>query len=158
MRVFKKSSKLENVCYDIRGPVLEEATRMEEEGHKLIKLNIGNPAPFGLMAPDEIIRDVILNLPNATGYSDSRGIFPARKAIVHYCQEKGIPGVGMDDIYIGNGVSELVVQAMQGLLDNGDEILIPAPDYPLWTAAVNLAGGTAVHYLCDEAADWYPDL
>lgn len=158
MRVFKKSSKLENVCYDIRGPVLEEATRMEEEGHKLIKLNIGNPAPFGLTAPDEIIRDVILNLPNATGYSDSKGIFPARKAIVHYCQEKGIPGVRMDDIYIGNGVSELVVQAMQGLLDNGDEILIPAPDYPLWTAAVNLAGGTAVHYLCDEQADWYPDL
>lgn len=158
MRVFKKSSKLENVCYDIRGPVLEEATHMEEEGHKLIKLNIGNPAPFGLTAPDEIIRDVILNLPNATGYSDSKGIFPARKAIVHYCQEKGIPGVGMDDIYIGNGVSELVVQVMQGLLDNGDEVLIPAPDYPLWTAAVNLAGGTAVHYLCDEAADWYPDL
>ena len=158
MRVFKKSSKLENVCYDIRGPVLEEATRMEEEGHKLIKLNIGNPAPFGLTAPDEIIRDVIFNLPNATGYSDSKGIFPARKAIMQYCQEKGLPGVGIDDIYIGNGVSELVVQAMQGLLDNGDEILIPAPDYPLWTAAVNLAGGTAVHYLCDEAADWYPDL
>lgn len=158
MRIFKKSSKLENVCYDIRGPVLEEATRMEEEGHKLIKLNIGNPAPFGLAAPDEIIRDVIINLPNATGYSDSKGIFPARKAIMQYCQEKGLPGVGIDDIYIGNGVSELVVQAMQGLLDTGDEILIPAPDYPLWTAAVNLAGGTAVHYLCDEAADWYPDL
>ncbi|HBK68591.1 MAG TPA: aminotransferase [Firmicutes bacterium] len=158
MRNFKKSMKLDHVCYDIRGPVLDEAKRLEDEGYNILKLNIGNPATFGFNAPDEIIRDMIQNLPQAQGYVDSKGIFPARKAIMHYCQVKGIAGVGVDDIYIGNGVSELIVTAMQGLLDNGDQILIPAPDYPLWTAAVNLAGGTAVHYLCDEQSDWYPDL
>ena len=158
MRNFKKSMKLDHVCYDIRGPVLDEAKRLEDEGYNILKLNIGNPATFGFNAPDEIIRDMIQNLPRAQGYVDSKGIFPARKAIMHYCQVKGIAGVGVDDIYIGNGVSELIVTAMQGLLDNGDQILIPAPDYPLWTAAVNLAGGTAVHYLCDEQSDWYPDL
>lgn len=158
MLTLNKSRKLENVCYDIRGPVLKEAKRLEEEGHNILRLNIGNPAPFGLDAPDEIIKDMIINLPRAGGYSDSQGIFPARKAIMQYCQEKGIEGVQIDDIYLGNGVSELIVLAMQGLLDNGDEVLIPAPDYPLWTAAVNLSGGTAVHYLCDEGSDWYPDL
>ena len=140
MKMIKKSSKLDNVCYDIRGPVLDESKRLEEEGYNIIKLNIGNPAPFGLKAPDEIIVDVIMNLRNAQGYSDSKGIFSARKAVMQYCQEKGIDNVEIDDIYIGNGVSELIMIAMQGLLDNGDEILIPAPDYPLWTAAVNLAG------------------
>ena len=158
MTQIRKSSKLANVCYDIRGPVLDEAKRMEEEGYTIIKLNIGNPAPFGLDAPDEIIHDVIINLREAQGYSDSKGIFPARKAIMQYCQQKRIFDVGVDDIYVGNGVSELILIAMQGLLDNGDEILVPAPDYPLWTAAVNLSGGKAVHYLCDEAADWVPDL
>jgi alanine-synthesizing transaminase len=153
-----KSRKLENVCYDIRGPVLEQAKRMEEEGFSIIKLNIGNPAPFGFNAPDEILHDVIVNLQNAQGYCDSKGLFSARKAIMQYCQQKGISGVGTDDIYIGNGVSELIVMVMQGLLNSGDEILIPAPDYPLWTAAVNLSGGTAVHYLCDEASDWVPDI
>lgn len=157
-RIFKKSAKLDNVCYDIRGPVLDEAKRMEEAGQHILKLNIGNPAPFGFEAPEEIVQDIMANLRHAQGYSDSKGIFPARKAIMQYCQEKGIPGVGVEDIYIGNGVSELIVQAMQGLLDNGDEILIPAPDYPLWTAAVNLAGGTAVHYRCDEEQNWYPDI
>lgn len=158
MRTFKKSAKLDNVCYDIRGPVLKESRRLEEEGYNILKLNIGNPAPFGLTAPDEIIHDVILNLPQAQGYSDSQGIFPARKAVMQYCQQKGIADVKIDDIYTGNGVSELIVLAMQGLLDNGDQILIPAPDYPLWTAAVNLAGGTPVHYLCDEESDWHPDI
>lgn len=158
MVTLKKSHKLDHVCYDIRGPVLDHAKRLEEEGHKIIKLNIGNSAPFGLDAPDEIIRDVMLNLRNSQGYSDSRGLFAARKAIMQYCQQKGIPNVQMDDIYTGNGASELIVLAMQGLLNDGDEILIPAPDYPLWTAAVNLAGGTAVHYICDEEADWFPDL
>lgn len=158
MVTLKKSHKLDHVCYDIRGPVLDHAKRLEEEGHRIIKLNIGNPAPFGLDAPDEIIRDVMLNLRNSQGYSDSRGLFAARKAIMQYCQQKGIPNVQMDDIYTGNGASELIVLAMQGLLNDGDEILIPAPDYPLWTAAVNLAGGTAVHYICDEEAEWYPDL
>lgn len=158
MKMIKKSSKLDNVCYDIRGPVLDESKRLEEEGYNIIKLNIGNPAPFGLKAPDEIIVDVIMNLRNAQGYSDSKGIFSARKAVMQYCQEKGIDNVEIDDIYIGNGVSELIMIAMQGLLDNGDEILIPAPDYPLWTAAVNLAGGTPVHYMCDEESDWYPNL
>jgi len=157
-RKFLKSRKLDNVCYDIRGPVLDQAKRMEEEGYTILKLNIGNPAPFGFDAPDEIIHDVIVNLHNAQGYCDSKGVFAARKAIMQYCQQKGIRGVGTDDIYIGNGVSELIVMVMQGLLDSGDEILIPMPDYPLWTAAVNLAGGTAVHYLCDEASDWTPDL
>ncbi len=158
MYTIKKSSKLSNVCYDIRGPVMQEAKRLEEEGYNIIKLNIGNPAPFGLDAPDEIIHDVIINLREAQGYSDSKGIFSARKAIMQYCQQKQIENVGVDDIFIGNGVSELILMAMQGLLDNGDEILVPAPDYPLWTAAVNLAGGKAVHYICDEASDWNPDI
>lgn len=153
-----KSAKLANVCYDIRGPVLARAKQMEEEGHRIIKLNIGNPAPFGFEAPEEIIQDVIHNLPNASGYSDSKGLFAARKAIMHYTQEKNITGVGIDDIYIGNGVSELIVMAMQALLNNGDEVLLPAPDYPLWTAAVSLAGGTPRHYICDEQSDWLPDL
>jgi len=153
-----KSSKLSNVCYDIRGPVMERAKLMEEEGQRIIKLNIGNLAPFGFEAPEEIQRDVILNLPNSAGYSDSKGMFAARKAIMHYCQSKKIKGVGLDDIYIGNGASELIVMAMQGLLNPGDEVLVPAPDYPLWTAAVTLAGGTPRHYLCDEANEWNPDL
>ncbi|WP_341708503.1 pyridoxal phosphate-dependent aminotransferase [Halopseudomonas sp.] len=153
-----KSNKLANVCYDIRGPVLRHAKRLEEEGHRILKLNIGNPAPFGFEAPEEILQDVILNLPTAQGYSDSRGLFSARKAVMHYSQTKNIPGVGIDDIYLGNGVSELIVMAMQGLLNNGDEVLIPAPDYPLWTASVSLSGGKPVHYLCDEQSDWYPDI
>ena len=155
---FKKSHKLDNVCYDIRGPVLEKAKKLEEEGFRILKLNIGNPAPFGFNAPDEILHDVIVNLPNAQGYCDSKGLFPARKAIMQYCRQKNIPGVQTDDIYIGNGVSELIIMVMQGLLDNGDEVLIPSPDYPLWTAAVNLSGGRAVHYLCDEEQDWIPDM
>jgi alanine-synthesizing transaminase len=146
------------VCYDIRGPVMERAKLMEEEGQRIIKLNIGNLAPFGFEAPEEIQQDVILNLPNSSGYSDSKGMFAARKAIMHYCQSKKIVGVGLDDIYIGNGASELIVMAMQGLLNTGDEVLVPAPDYPLWTAAVTLAGGTPRHYLCDEAHEWNPDL
>ena len=153
----QKSAKLSNVCYDIRGPVMNHARQMEEEGHRIIKLNIGNPAPFGFDAPEEIIQDVIRNLPNASGYSDSNGLFSARKAIMHYTQEKKIPNVRIEDIYIGNGVSELIVMAMQGLLNNGDEVLIPSPDYPLWTAAVTLAGGNPVHYICDEQSDWLPD-
>jgi len=153
-----KSTKLSNVCYDIRGPVMERAKQMEEEGQRIIKLNIGNLAPFGFDAPEEIQQDVILNMPNASGYSDSKGMFAPRKAIMHYCQSKQIKGVGLDDIYIGNGASELIVMAMQGLLNTGDEVLVPAPDYPLWTAAVTLAGGTARHYLCDEANEWNPDL
>jgi len=153
----QKSSKLSNVCYDIRGPVMAHARQMEEEGHRIIKLNIGNPAPFGFDAPEEIIQDVIRNLPNASGYSDSNGLFSARKAIMHYTQEKKIQNVRIEDIYIGNGVSELIVMAMQGLLNNGDEVLIPSPDYPLWTAAVTLAGGNPVHYICDEQSDWLPD-
>lgn len=155
---FKKSAKLDNVCYDIRGPVMEEAKRLEEEGYKITKLNIGNPAPFGFDAPDEIMHDTILNLRKAQGYCESNGLFAARKAIQQYSQLKGINCVDIDDIYTGNGVSELIVMCMQGLLDNGDEILVPAPDYPLWTAAVNLSGGRAVHYRCDESADWLPDL
>lgn len=153
-----KSEKLKGVCYDIRGPVLREANRMEEDGQRIIKLNIGNPAPFGLIAPDEILQDVIHNLPDSTGYCHSKGLFPARKAVMHYCQEKGIEGVTIDDIILGNGVSELIVMSMQALVNNGDEILIPAPDYPLWTAAVRLAGGNPVHYLCDEQQDWQPAL
>lgn len=153
-----KSSKLDDVCYDIRGPVLNEAKRLEEDGHRIIKLNIGNPAPFGLHAPEEIVQDVILNLPSASGYCDSKGLFSARKAIMQYCQKKNIDGVGIEDIYLGNGVSELIVMSMQALLNNGDEVLIPAPDYPLWTAAVRLSGGQPVHYLSDEASDWYPDI
>ena len=157
-REIKKSSKLEHVCYDIRGPVLRAANEMEEQGHKIIKLNIGNPAPFGFEAPQEIINDVALNLPNAIGYTDSKGIFPARKAICQYYQQKGIFDMHVNDVYVGNGVSELIVMAMQGLLDDGDEMLVPMPDYPLWTAAVNLSGGTAVHYKCDEENYWYPDI
>jgi len=153
-----KSNKLSNVCYDIRGPVMERAKQMEEEGQRIIKLNIGNLAPFGFEAPEEIQQDVILNMPNAAGYSDSKGMFAPRKAIMHYCQSKQIMGVGLDDIYIGNGASELIVMAMQGLLNNGDEVLVPAPDYPLWTAAVTLAGGTPRHYVCDEANEWNPNL
>jgi len=155
---FSKSNKLANVCYDIRGPVLKHAKRLEEEGHRILKLNIGNPAPFGFEAPDEILQDVIRNLPTAQGYSDSKGLFSARKAVMQYCQQKEIEGVTIEDIYLGNGVSELIVMSMQALLNNGDEVLIPAPDYPLWTAAVSLAGGKPVHYLCDEQADWFPDL
>ncbi|MEW6764926.1 MAG: pyridoxal phosphate-dependent aminotransferase [Pseudomonadota bacterium] len=154
----RKSSKLANVCYDIRGPVMERARQMEEEGHRIIKLNIGNPATFGFDVPEEIMQDVILNLGSASGYSDSRGLFSARKAVMHYTQTKGIRGVQIDDIYIGNGVSELIVMAMQALLDDGDEVLVPAPDYPLWTAAVTLGGGRARHYICDEQSDWLPDL
>jgi alanine-synthesizing transaminase len=158
MRTFPKSSRLNDVCYDIRGAALEEAKRLESEGYRIIKLNIGNPAPFGFTAPDEIIHDMILNLPKAQGYIDSQGLFAARKAIMQDFQSKGVMDVEIDDIFIGNGVSELIMLSMQGLLDSGDEVLIPMPDYPLWTAAVNLAGGKAVHYLCDEAALWYPDL
>ena len=155
--VIVKSAKLKNVCYDIRGPVLKAANAMEEQGHRIIKLNIGNPAPFGFEAPQEILADVISNLPNAVGYCDSKGLFAARKAVVQYYQQKNL-FVDVGDIYIGNGVSELIVMAMQALLNNDDEMLIPAPDYPLWTAAVTLAGGTPVHYLCDENDGWYPDL
>ncbi len=158
LRPIRKSAKLADVCYDIRGPVMARAKQMEEEGQSILKLNIGNLAPFGFAAPDEVCQDVIANLSTASGYSDSRGLFSARKAIMHYTQEKNIRGVGMDDIFIGNGVSELIVMAMQGLLDNGDEVLVPAPDYPLWTAGVSLAGGTPRHYLCDEGAGWLPDL
>ncbi|HSD60155.1 MAG TPA: pyridoxal phosphate-dependent aminotransferase [Burkholderiales bacterium] len=158
LRTLHKSSKLDNVCYDIRGPVMARSRQMEEEGHRIIKLNIGNPAPFGFEAPEEIVQDVILNLPNASGYSDSKGLFSARKAIMHETQRKGIAGVTIDDIFIGNGASELIVMAMQALLNNGDEVLIPAPDYPLWTAGVSLAGGVPRHYLCDEGSGWLPDL
>ena len=158
MRPVTKSSKLGNVCYDIRGPVMHAAKQMEEEGHRIIKLNIGNLAPFGFEVPDEVRHDVVLNLGNASGYSDSRGLFAARKAIMHYTQLKGISGVRLDDIFIGNGASELIVMSMQGLLDAGDEVLVPAPDYPLWTAAVSLSSGTPRHYLCDEGAGWLPDL
>lgn len=157
-RIFTKSNKLADVCYDIRGPILEEAHRLEEEGHRILKLNIGNPAPFGFDAPEEILRDVIHNLPFSQGYCESKGLFGARKAVMQYCQEIDIKDVDVEDIYIGNGVSELIVMAMQGLLDDGDEILLPSPDYPLWTAAVRLAGGIPVHYQCDERADWMPDL
>jgi len=158
MRKINKSSKLDNVCYEIRGPVLREAKRLEEEGFKIIKLNVGSPASFGLNAPDEIVHDMIVNLPNAQAYGDSRGLFAARKAVMHDFQSKGVMDVMIDDIFIGNGVSELISMSMNALLDLGDEVLIPMPDYPLWTAAVTLSGGKAVHYLCDEASDWNPDL
>ncbi len=158
MKPILKSQKLNDVCYDIRGPVLELAQRMEEEGHKIIKLNIGNVGVFGFDPPEEIQLDMIRNLSNASAYSDSKGIFSARKAIMQYCQEKGIQGVTLDDVYTGNGVSELIVLSMNALLNDGDEVLVPAPDYPLWTAAVSLSGGTPVHYLCDESKDWAPDL
>lgn len=158
MNQIKKSSKLDHVCYDIRGPVLQEAKRLEEEGNKVLKLNIGNPAPFGFEAPDEILVDVIRNLPSSQGYSDSKGLFSARKAIMQHYQARDMRDVTVEDIYIGNGVSELIVQAMQALLNDGDEMLVPAPDYPLWTAAVSLSGGNAVHYMCDEQQGWFPDL
>jgi alanine-synthesizing transaminase len=153
-----QSAKLANVCYDIRGPVLQEAKRMEAEGHHILKLNIGNPAPFGFEAPEEILQDVILNLASAHGYGDSKGLLTARRAVVHYYQTKQVGGVDIEDVWLGNGVSELIVMALQALLNNGDEMLLPMPDYPLWTAATSLCGGRAVHYLCDESAGWMPDL
>ncbi|MGV8958625.1 pyridoxal phosphate-dependent aminotransferase [Lactococcus lactis] len=158
MRKFEKSHKLDNVSYDIRGPVLDEAQRMRANGEKILRLNTGNPAEFGFLAPDEVISDLIQHAVDSEGYSDSKGIFSARKAIMQYCQLKGFPNLDINDIFTGNGVSELIVMAMQGLLDTGDEVLIPMPDYPLWTASVSLAGGTAVHYLCDEQAGWFPDI
>lgn len=158
MREFKKSAKLDNVLYDVRGPVVEEAARMENEGMQVLKLNIGNPAPFGFRTPDEVIYDMRRQLTECEGYSDSRGLFAARKAIMQYAQLKNIPNVTIDDIYTGNGVSELINLCMSALLDDGDEVLIPSPDYPLWTACVTLAGGKAVHYICDEQAEWYPDI
>ena len=158
MKPITKSAKLANVCYDIRGPIMDAARRMEEEGHKIIKLNIGNLAPFGFDSPEEIQQDMIRNLPNSAGYSDSKGIFAARKAVMHETQKQGILGVTLDDIYLGNGASELIVMATNGLLNDGDELLLPAPDYPLWTAAASLSGGTPVHYLCDESKGWMPDM
>lgn len=159
MNTIKKSDKLQNVCYDIRGPLLQTANRMEAEGKRILKLNVGNPAPFGLEAPHEILRDVSMNLPEATGYSDSQGIFSARKAVLQYYQSKGLlSAVDVRDVYLGNGVSELIVMTMQALMNDGDEVLIPMPDYPLWTAAANLAGGTAVHYRCNEDDNWHPDI
>jgi len=158
MRVFEKSLKLNNVCYDIRGPVMDEANRMQAAGEKVLKLNIGNPAPFGFRAPESLVQHMAQELVNTEGYSDSKGLAEAREAIVAYDEKKGIHGVTPNDIYTGNGVSELITMSMQGLLDYGDEILVPAPDYPLWTASVTLAGGTAVHYICDEEAGWYPDI
>lgn len=158
MRTFEKAKKLENVLYDVRGPVVDEAARMEEMGKKILKLNIGNPAPFGFTAPEEVIQDMRHNIVDCQGYSDSRGIFAARKAVMQYAQIKKIPNVAMKDIYTGNGASELIQLSLNALLNTGDEVLIPSPDYPLWTACTNLAGGTAVHYICDEESDWYPDL
>ena len=158
MREFKKSTKLDNVLYDVRGPVVDEAARMEEEGMQVLKLNIGNPAPFGFRTPDEVIYDMRRQLTECEGYSTANGLFSARKAIMQYAQLKGIPNVSIEDIYTGNGVSELINLCMSALLDDGDEILIPSPDYPLWTACATLAGGKAVHYICDEQAEWYPDL
>ncbi len=158
MKTVQKSAKLANVLYDIRGPIMDAARQMEEEGHKIIKLNIGNLAVFGFDAPEEIQQDMARNLPNSAGYSDSKGIFAARKAVMHETQKQGIKGVTLDDIYLGNGASELIAMATNALLDNGDELLLPAPDYPLWTAATSLSGGTPVHYLCEEANGWMPDL
>lgn len=158
MKLFEKSKKLENVSYDVRGPVVDEADRMIEQGIKIMKLNIGNPAPFGFEAPQEIIRDMMKNLDQSEGYSDSKGLLSARKAIMEECQLKNIPNVGINDIYTGNGVSEMILMSMQALLDHGDEILIPTPDYPLWTAAATLSGGKVVHYVCDEQAEWNPDI
>ncbi|WP_394777862.1 pyridoxal phosphate-dependent aminotransferase [Undibacterium sp.] len=158
MRPIQKSNKLADVCYDIRGPVLEKAKQMEDEGHKIIKLNIGNLAVFNFGPPDEIVQDMIHNMHNAAGYTDSKGMFAPRKSIMHYTQEKHIRGVTIEDIYIGNGASELIVMGMNALLNTGDEVLVPAPDYPLWTAAVSLSGGKPVHYVCDETADWMPDI
>jgi alanine-synthesizing transaminase len=158
MRELHKSNKLDNVLYDIRGPILQEAERLEEEGYSILKLHIGNPAPFGFSAPDDLLHDVVVNLKDAQGYSHSKGLYSARKAVYQYYQYRRFPNVGVEDVYIGNGVSELITMTMQALLDNGDEVLVPAPDYPLWTAAVNLAGGRSVHYVCDEHSDWQPDL
>ena len=158
MKPIEKSHKLDHVCYDIRGRIHQEACRMEEEGTRILKLNIGNLATFGFEAPEEVVRDVVRNIPNSQGYCESNGIFSARKAIAQYYQQKGLKYADVDDVYIGNGVSELITMSMNALLNNGDEILVPAPDYPLWTAAVTLAGGQAVHYLCDEEANWFPDL
>ena len=158
MKPIQKSAKLANVCYDIRGPIMDAAKQMEEDGHKIIKLNIGNLAVFGFDAPEEIQQDMIRNLPTSAGYSDSKGIFAARKAVMHETQKQGIKGVTLEDIYLGNGASELIVMATNALLDTGDELLLPSPDYPLWTAAASLSGGTPVHYLCDEANGWMPDL
>ena len=158
MNPLSKSAKLANVAYDIRGPVLDKARQMQEEGHKIIQLNIGNVAAFGLMPPDEIVQDMIRNLPDAAGYTDSKGLFAPRKAVVHYTQEKGIKGVTVDDVYLGNGASELIQMAISALVNDGDEILIPAPDFPLYTAVVGLSGGRPVHYVCDEQADWLPDI
>lgn len=158
MKPIAKSSKLANVCYDIRGPVLDKARQMEEEGQKIIKLNIGNLAVFGLEPPDEIVQDMIRNMPHSAGYTDSKGLFAPRKAVVHYTQEKNIRGVTVDDVYLGNGASELITMSLNAMLNSGDEVLIPAPDYPLYTASVALSGGTPVHYLCDEASDWMPDI
>ncbi|MFY7972829.1 MAG: aminotransferase class I/II-fold pyridoxal phosphate-dependent enzyme, partial [Rubrivivax sp.] len=160
MKTIAKSDKLANVSYDIRGPVLDKARQMQEEGHKIIQLNIGNVAAFGVMPPDEIVQDMIHNLPSqvAAGYTDSKGLFAPRKAVMHYTQEKGIAGVTVDDVYLGNGASELIAMSMNALLDAGDEVLIPSPDYPLYTAVVSLSGGTPVHYRCDEGSGWLPDL
>ncbi|MBP6305554.1 MAG: pyridoxal phosphate-dependent aminotransferase [Giesbergeria sp.] len=158
MKPILKSAKLANVCYDIRGPIMDAAKQMEEDGHKIIKLNIGNLAVFGFDAPEEVQQDMIRNLPNSAGYSDSKGIFAARKAVMHETQKQGVKGVTLEDIYLGNGASELIVMATNALLDNGDELLLPSPDYPLWTAAASLSGGTPVHYLCDEANGWMPNL
>ena len=158
MTTFEKSQKLDHVAYDIRGPVFDEANRMRANGEKILRLNTGNPAEFGFTAPDEVIRDLIMNARDSEGYSDSKGIFSARKAIMQYCQVLGFPNVDVDDIYTGNGVSELISMSMNGLLNTGDEVLVPMPDYPLWTASISLAGGQAVHYLCDESAEWYPDI
>lgn len=158
LRTIQKSSKLADVCYDIRGPVLDKSKQMEDEGHKIIKLNIGNLAVFGFDPPDEIVHDMIRNLQGAAGYTDSKGLFAPRKAVMHYTQSKQVVGVGIDDIYLGNGASELIVMGLSALLNTGDEVLVPAPDYPLWTAAVSLSGGKPVHYVCDEQADWFPDI
>lgn len=158
MRTFSKANKLDHVLYDVRGPVVDEANRMEEQGMKILKLNIGNPAPFGFSAPEEVIQDMRDSIVNSQGYSDSRGVFAARKAVMQYAQIKKIPNVTMKDVFTGNGASELIQLSLHALLNNGDEVLVPSPDYPLWTACVNLAGGTAVHYICDEQSDWYPDL
>lgn len=158
MRIFEKSKKLNNVCYDIRGPVMDEANRMIAEGIEILKLNIGNPAPFGFLASNKLLEKMAENLSKTEGYSDSKGLLSAREAIVKYCKKKGIPGVTVEDVYTGNGVSELITISMQGLLNDGDEVLVPAPDYPLWTASVTLSGGTPVHYICDEEANWYPDI
>ncbi|MPS32536.1 MULTISPECIES: pyridoxal phosphate-dependent aminotransferase [Salinivibrio] len=158
MQPIGMSAKLDDVCYDIRGPVMKEAKRLEEEGHRILKLNIGNPAPFGFDAPDEILVDVIRNLPTSQGYCDSKGLYSARKAVVQHYQKRGLMDLDVEDVYLGNGASELIVMAMQALLNNGDELLVPSPDYPLWTAAASLSGGKPVHYLCDEESDWYPDL